>query len=299
MQVVTKTPQVTSKSFFSSVEGLQHLLEAPQDLLEITVEWNFQTPEQKKLEAILNSLKKINFPELEKIAELGGVKKVNKFLRDHGMDIQLDSIGADGVAAAIVFKITSKWVNPGKESYMFVDNKDVPAIDFAGQYIYQTTDQYTFTVLELENGDSLLVTLPTEEDEKRIYEGTYLHQMGRGMLNSYLGKNFHSLSNYGGLRMPKIDIRQQRDLSEILGLTDNLNGYIVSQALGQFLLQINEEGLKVKVAMAMAMEKGVSFDSTPYLELDKNFCAFLVRDKELLFAGYLTPDSWGEPKIHF
>lgn len=299
MQAVTKTPQATSKSFFSSVVGLQHLLEAPQDLLEIPIEWNFQTPEQKKLEAILNSLKRINFPELEKIAELGSVKKVNKFLRDHGMDIELDSIGADGVAAAIVFKITSKWVNPGKESYMFVDNKNVPAIDFAGQHIYQTTDQYTFTVLELENGDSVLVTLPLEEDENRIYESISLHQIGRGVLESYLNGNFDELSNYGGLRMPKIDIRQQRDLSEILGLTDNLNGYIVSQALGEFLLQINEEGLKVEVAMAMAMEKGISFDNTPYLELDENFCVFLLRNKELLFAGYLTPDSWGEPKIQF
>jgi hypothetical protein len=303
---MTNANQVSNtNAIFSSFVGINNLLDTLERTANRRLHWDFT--DREGLEEILNQLSTtLKFPELESIGQIGGVELVNQFLVDKGMNIQLDPISQEGIAAAIYFLLKSKWTQPGTENWLDIDgqvitsrlgyniyevalNNLVEAVEDEGQnpnltrYIY---DRQRFCVLELENGDEVIITLPPTNPSPQS-----LYWQGISLQACYMSDFTWWMKEFDGIEFPQVNCTVSTELGEIVGLKPEKSSYFISQALAETNLKVNELGVEAEVAMAASMEKSKI--------QALNYCRKTQKGSEVLASFLLPPTTWGKPEISF
>ncbi|TFH06004.1 MAG: hypothetical protein E4H14_11635, partial [Candidatus Thorarchaeota archaeon] len=108
---------------------------------------------------------------------------------------------------------------------------------------------------------------------------------------------------YDGFIFPKIDLDEETVLEWILDLRfETPKGvepfYVISQALQQTKLKMNELGFRVKSAVALGILAGAAPKKLEPYVINRPFLMWITRPglSKPLFIGYLNKDVWKDPK---
>jgi len=104
---------------------------------------------------------------------------------------------------------------------------------------------------------------------------------------------------YDGLMFPMVDLNQQVDISWLQGLSttgEDGRPAVISKAIQQNILKMNETGAQAKSAVAVMALRGFDFPKPPMV-IDRPFMVWFARKglSQPLFVGYIKEDAWKNP----
>ncbi len=235
--------------------------------------------------------------EIESIADTNH-KNINKWLAERGFQIQLGDFGPGGFGVASMLDLLGEWAIKGKKwSVKTEDDEYYPGIKMTnyGKEFYRVKENPNY-IIEIETKENDLVYLMMVDEVPT----------GLGLLDfvEKIHKEKHkALFDYDGFIFPKIDLDEQITLDWLLDLQfETPKGkepfYVISQALQQTKLKMNEEGFRVKSAVALGILAGAApVKKEPY-EINRPFLMWITREglSKPLFIAYLNKDVWKDPK---
>ncbi|TFG26544.1 hypothetical protein EU528_14195 [Candidatus Thorarchaeota archaeon] len=235
--------------------------------------------------------------EIESIANIDH-KIINKWLEDRGFQIKLVPFGPGGFGVASVLDLLGEWAIKGKEwSVQTDDGKYYPGINMNnyGKNFYRVKENPNF-IIEIETRDNDRVYLMMADE---VPEGFELLDYVEKIHNEKMTVPFE----YDGFIFPKIDLDEETVLEWIIGLRfetpkGDIPYYVISQALQQTKLKMNEIGFRVKSAVALGILAGAAPKKLePYI-INRPFLMWITRPglSKPLFIAYLNKDVWKDPQ---
>lgn len=239
-----------------------------------------------------------SIPEIESRASRNA-SELNKFLRARGFDVQLERLERDEFAAASVLDLQVKWLQGGTATKLFTGNREnyyeAVSIDKFGADIYSSTEHDEPIVkLRTKTGDTVFITPHDDCPKNRLF----LPQIAQTIQND-LESHHKPLVEYEGVIFPMVDLNQKIDIRWMKGMYttgDDGKLAIVSQALQQNILRINEIGAIAKSGVALGMTRSMSVDKMPFI-VNGPFLIWFSRQgiKDPLFVGHIEKDAWKNP----
>jgi hypothetical protein len=235
--------------------------------------------------------------EIESIAD-SNHKNINKWLADRGFQLQLSNFGPGGFGVASVLDLLGQWAIKGKkDSVRTEEDEYYPGIKMTnyGKRFYRIEENPNY-IIEIETNDNDHVYLMMVDEVPT----------GLGLLDfvEKIHKEKQSAQfDYESFIFPKINLDEEITLDWLLGLRfETPSGdepfYVISQALQQTKLKMNEEGFRVKSAAAFGILAGAApVKKEPYV-INRPFLMWISRDglSKPLFIAYLNKDVWKDPK---
>lgn len=235
--------------------------------------------------------------EIESVADIDN-EKINEWLKKRGFQIKLEPFGPGGFGVASVLDLLGQWVIKGKKwSVETEEGEYYPGIKMGnyGKKFHRVKDNPNF-IIEIETKDDDRVFLMMADAVPTGLELLdHIEQIQKEMKEAPF--------EYDGFVFPKIDLDEETILEWILELRfetpkDKEPFYVISQALQQTKLKMNEEGFRVKSAVALGILAGAAPKKTePYI-INQPFLMWITRPglAKPLFMGYLNKDVWKDPK---
>jgi len=275
-------------------------LKAADELLGQHGSWRL--PRGEKLEVVLPQLTS----ELSELSEimifkaglgLAGVKEVNKFLLDNKFTIQLAESGFVELAAASILDLQGRW--PGKynpkriENHVLASGNIVPAIRLKGVKGYF-----------MDNHNHPVISLQTEMDHDLgpiVFITRYEGELSDGAsalfdLTSQWQREIAARPDYDKfleVTIPMIHLHLSGDIEELLdGHTEDL---IITQALFEHILKMNEAGFRARAAAVFAATRSLRPRTEPYA-IDGPFIAWVETQSGInAFSAYVVEKDMRDP----
>jgi len=235
-----------------------------------------------------------NLKEIESIAAWeAGI--INDFLKKKGFTIQLDEFDKDEFGVASVLDLLVEWLVKGDQATINTpDNSQFPGVGINKHGV-------TFhTVSEHPNPVACLQT----KDQYNVYL-TMLDKPPTEMFSLFekavqFSSSLSYCSDFEGLEFPMVDLRQQTDISWLLGMgTSDEKGdpWFISQALQENRLRMNEIGARAQSATAIGVKRGIAPLPKPVHIINEPFLIWFMRpDIPIpLFVGYIVEADWKNP----
>ncbi|TFG98869.1 hypothetical protein E4H12_04740 [Candidatus Thorarchaeota archaeon] len=235
--------------------------------------------------------------EIESIANTNN-KIINEWLKERGFQIKLEPFGPGGFGVASVLDLLGQWAIEGKEwSVETEDGKYYPGIKMNnyGNKFYHVKDNPNF-IIEIETKDNDRVYLMmANEVPTGLSLLDYVEQLHKEKTTVPF--------QYDGFIFPKIDLDEETILEWILDLRfetpkGDIPYYVISQALQQTKLKMNEVGFRVKSAVALGILAGAAPKKLEPYVINRPFLLWIRRPglSKPLFIAYLNKDVWKDPK---
>src|SRR3989344_5162663 len=273
---------------FSSYPVIGALL-AAEDALHLLPDWGGNQQQKEFMQAHYGpghgDISKI--PELKSRADKT-VDPINQWLRENGFNIQLDSFSTSGgIAVASILKLLVQWLIPG----------DVVTIrdQYPGVRIPTKNSRATFFTA---SGHNDPIACLATQDTTNVYltmsppPATVLEMMDK--IQQIRTRRQYN-EDYGAIRFPMVDLRQQPDMSWLSGMTTFDNAGVqafIDQALMEVLFKMNEKGARAEVAFTASVLRSRSIPA-PYHIIDEPFRVRFERpDLALpLFGACITEED--------
>lgn len=260
--------------------------------------WHSINPQQEQF--ITNTFTQVrsevaSIPEIESVAS-HSVFEINAFLRQKGFSIQLDEMGdPEAIAAASVLDLIVEWEEKGRAIRLSTQSGEYDGVSIGKQGVSvrnSRTHNHPIAELETKSGDQVFMTVldtPPLEDSNLVNTAQRIQT----------GFDWTIFPEHAGVVFPMVDLDQKVDCSWIEGLaTKGEDGkpVIITQALQQNILKMNETGAQAKSGFAFGAMRGIEMPKPP-LVIDRPFLIWFVREglKQPLFVGYIKEDSWKNP----
>ncbi|EKD55923.1 MAG: hypothetical protein ACD_58C00342G0002 [uncultured bacterium] len=222
------------------------------------------------------------------------VEHINSFLAENGFTIQLrkdNSPGAFYVAAII--KIKETWLNKGKKVQMRAkDGQNYPAVKMKEEVTFYQLPSYQEPVASFEatNRDRIcMIKSPCPEGQLDLT--AWVIEAARQMRPTR--------TQYEGLIFPMVDLRQQENLYWLLGMhTTGQDGKpaIITQALAEVVLKMNESGCLAAAAVALGVSRGLDFSRGEPYQMNEPFLFWIDRPGiGPIFMAHISEADWKEP----
>ena len=235
--------------------------------------------------------------EIESIADTNN-KNINEWLADRGFQIKLGPFGPGGFGVASVLDLLGQWAVKGKNySVETEDGKYYPGIRMTnfGRKFSSVKGNPNF-IIEIETKDSDWVhIMMADEVPTGLALLDYVEQIQKEKMEVPF--------EYEGFIFPKIDLDEETVIEWILGLRfETLGGdvpfYVISEALQQTKLKMNEIGFRVKSAVALGILAGAPPKRTEPYVINRPFLMWITRTglSKPLFIAYLNKDVWKDPE---
>lgn len=254
------------------------------------------TEDQKYILGLMEEALKIHYsPEQIKSFISGSAAELNRILKDHGFDIQLDESMPIDLGVVTIMNLIGKWLVKAVETTVTNDGISYPAAFIKTGASIKTIHQYTDhekQVLQILTTEGLVVYIEIADQERSGME---------------LFKHIISLTEGMSLReiecnatIPMVSVDHQPDISWLTGMHASNTDLVISQALQQNKLTIDLDGIHAESAVALAAKRGMAFDRK-HMVIDKPFNIWLEYGDDPynkhfpLFAAYVAPDSWKKP----
>ena len=236
-------------------------------------------------------------PEIESIASWSA-DEINKFLAGKGFDIQLNPFSSQEFGVASVLDMLVEWAEKGEATSVTRRNTHdaYPAVRIAGgsyvDFLETKGHNHAIARLRTKSGDLVHMTildyLPDNSGSFKLVE-----------IAEELSEGDESDNLIGGVVFPMVSLNQQVDISWLIGLrTTGANELpaIITQALQQTKLRMNEKGARAQSAVAIAIIRG-GFSPEKQYVIDKPFLFWITRPSicKPLFVAYVTEDDWKNP----
>ena len=248
-----------------------------------------------------------NVPEMKQIANTD-VRKINKFLKDEGFQIQLKPFTPGGFGMASVMKIAMEWLSAGRKVTIRPAGLAYPpSAVYRGAAL--TEGVTVFADINPATGirREPIVQVHTKTGDMVYLQACDVAALANDDLNeihdamqSAVARQVRD-TNFKGVHFPVIHLDDSPDISWLLGMTCSgpkmQDGAFISQALQQTKFTMDESGAKVESAVAIAMTRNClasSRPSPPPVIINKTFVVTIVRPGVHwpIFIGKLGPDVW-------
>ena len=246
-----------------------------------------------ELEKVLRELQEGSPLTIESVVS-HSADEINQFLKDHGLDIQLERLSPPDLGVASVEEVLVKWAQEGTNLRIQAENKSYDAAML----------KEGVSVLNVGGGHNPVVVIDTKHPDYKV-KMTVPNQPpkdGFGLL-SFIEKMEQSKksadADYKGVIFPKVDLNQQVDIDWLKMLNtqgkDDLPA-IITQALQQTIFKLNEKGAYAKSGVALGAMRGSIREPLPYI-IDKPFVCWIEKEGVSipLFAGYIDYADWKDP----
>lgn len=266
-------------------------LAALRELAGTTRPWTTSNAEQRRFTARAKELEHLlaTIPELRAVASRDAAD-VNAFLRACGSAIQLQpwDAASDGCGAAGALDLRMRWSSAGAKSTLrcALDGASYPAAILPRKTVLLHTsriDGATVAEVLTQGADRVFAAVadPAPDADLVAY--------AQGVRTSL------RFPECGQLVLPMVDLDARVDLGWLLGLrtSDARGPLIISQALQQVRLRLNELGARAQSEAAVAARRGMGRSLT----IDRPFLLWVERAglPEPLLAAHVCPDSWKDP----
>ncbi|MHA1937771.1 MAG: hypothetical protein ACXABV_07195 [Candidatus Thorarchaeota archaeon] len=233
--------------------------------------------------------------EIKRIAHFD-VEVVNKWLKEHDFDIQLDSFDENGFGAAGMIDLLGLWLVKGRQASIATDNGGkYPGVRMDTGFTFNTVGGSSDLVVALETGDQDVVYMMMDEKVPSGFS-----------MVSYVEEILQNMTpverDYEAVVFPMIDLNEEGELEWLINLQlmipqDRFPFYFIQQALQQTKLKMNQEGYRIKSVAAAAMMLGAALPETPPYIINRPFLMWIMRPglSRPLFVAYLNTDVWKDP----
>lgn len=285
----------TTKSTTSCLTPILGSLIAAEEIIGPRRKWRPVNDSQREfIREYLADLEAIRtLPELESLASYDA-NELNRFLADRGFSIRLPKLEDPDFGVASVFELLVEWLDRGEQAKVYHDSISYPAIRIESGFTVLTpiNTAYPIAKLETKSRDEVFIKIHPDAPEDFIDQERQINLC----LHSQPDRQYRSIT------FPMVDLGQEEDISWIKGLETRDTGgqaAVVAQALQQTKFRMNEIGAKVESAVAIHMQRMVSFadPNGKHLTIDKPFLLWIRRTgfEKPIFSGWFAPDSWKQP----
>ncbi|MGQ4912378.1 MAG: hypothetical protein ACP6KW_09440 [Candidatus Thorarchaeota archaeon] len=234
--------------------------------------------------------------EIESIADTDS-EEINKWLRSRGFQIKLQPFGPGGFGIASVLDLLGLWEAKGKKSSVVTeDGRHFPGIKM---------NSATVRSYHVEGNPNLIIEIGTRIGDKvhlmmadEVPSGLNLLDFVEQIQREQKPTPFE----YDEVIFPMIDLDEVTMIEWILGLRfETSDGkvphFVISQALAQTKLKMNEVGFRVKGAVAFGILAGPPPRRVKTYMINRPFLMWITRPglAKPLFVGYLSEDVWKDP----
>lgn len=241
----------------------------------------------------------VDFVETEAGLGRSGMAQVNRFLKDHHFDIQLDpsNVQPSDVSAAAVMDIKVTWREKGEardHRLSTGSQKEVPGVWMSSINTASSANGHNYPIIQVPTQNGFDVYM-TRYDDALSNDPMALSQVTASLMNG-IGNE----EAVKGAWFPMVDFEKMGDLSWLLGATttDAHDGITVTitQALAQYRLRMNEVGARAEAAVAVSGSKGLSFSGPNPVYIDGPFLVWFVKDGVTYFSAYIDEESMKKPR---
>lgn len=190
--------------------------------------------------------------------------QINKFLKDNGIDIQLqpwDEARKETFGFAGLLNLLRPWIAPGQKNFRLMEGKLGFRLD---------TERHQLGYRKTQTGE-LVIVVPAQKRDDFVYftqapkgslEGHDLIEFCR---QRFMSADF-SVGDYSGVILPKWTFQKPVDVSGMLGLSARSfseHVWRLTQALMEGLCTLNSEGVHFKAAFAAAATREAFYVQDP------------------------------------
>ncbi len=227
--------------------------------------------------------------EIESVADTN-VKNINNWLKERGFSIQLSPLSEGGFAVASMLDLIGEWTNKGNEDSVRTEDDEY----FAGVKM----TNYGLEFHRVEGNPNIIIEIETKVSDKVYLMMADDAPVGFAMVDHVesISQSMKKIeSEHEGVIFPMVDLNEQGPLEWLIGL--GIGGMVVAEALQQTKLKMNEEGFRVKSAVAMGILKAPPKRDQPYM-INRPFLMWVKRPGLVkpLFVAYLNKDVWKNPE---
>ncbi|RLI56658.1 MAG: hypothetical protein DRP09_05655 [Candidatus Thorarchaeota archaeon] len=234
--------------------------------------------------------------EIESIADTDS-EEINKWSRSRGFQINLQPFGSGGFGIASVLDLLGLWVAKGKKSSVVTEDSQ----HFRGIKMTSTAVRS----YHVEGNPNLIIEIGTRIGDKvhlmmadKVPSGLTLLDFVEQINREQKPTPFE----YDEVIFPMIDLDEVTMIEWILGLQfETSNGkvpyFVISQALAQTKMKMNEAGFRVRGAVAFGILAGPPLRRVKTYMINRPFLMWIARPgfSRPLFIGYLNEDVWRDP----
>ncbi|MFW9912686.1 MAG: hypothetical protein ACFFEU_09450 [Candidatus Thorarchaeota archaeon] len=233
--------------------------------------------------------------EIESVAHID-IEVINKWLREHDFDIQLDPFDENGFGVAAMLDLLGLWLAKGtRASVATEDGSTYPGVRMDTGFTFNTVGGSTNLVVALETGDQDAVYMMMADKVPSGFDMvTYVEEILQNMTPVE--------RDYEAIVFPMIDLNEEGELEWLINLQlmipqDRFPFYFIQQALQQTKLKMNQEGYRVKSVAAVAAMLGAGHPEVPPYIINRPFIMWITRPglSKPLFVAYLNTDVWKDP----
>lgn len=281
----------------SEVYTITAALKRAEEMMNLKKDWQPKNDIQKQF--LKNFLQVCRNDKLDKIElEVSDeAEKINAFLEKKGFSIRLQHFPPNTFGFASILDLIVEWLYPGEK--IKIDAKNGGKYDGVRikkesvSFFESTINGYKNIVacIKTKSGDIVCITVPKEP-----LEGLDLIEMACA-----ISKNMTILRDkYDGVRFPMVDLDITNDIKWLIGMsTVNAKDKpaIISQAIQQIKIKMNEKGARFQSATAMAVTLMAVMIPKQDLIIREPFFVWVERHnlKKPLMVAFITEESWKNP----
>jgi len=227
---------------------------------------------------------------------------INKWLKDHKFDIQLEVPGDNNTpnvfAVASILDVLVEWLEEGEKRQVM---SAVSGMAYKGVYLKRTQGATGF--LDEDIHPHHIVRIATKSGDLLFM--TALDEMPDGVFA--ISEKIKSLSDVfkmpdhiAGVSFPMVDYDRMVDIGWICGMHTGKRpeDFYIQQALQQTKFRMNEKGARAQSAVAMGFRCLSMSAPETVVRIDRPFLLWIERPgvDTPLFSGVFAEDVWKEPK---
>ena len=230
-----------------------------------------------------------NIKEIESIADTN-VKNINDWLKERGFSIQLSPIGEGGFGVASLLDLLSQWATKGNKASVITEEEEYfPGVKMTN---------YGLGFHRVEGNPNIIIEIETKASDRVYLMMADDVPTGFAMVGHVesISKSMSEIEpEHEGVIFPMVDLNEEGILEWLISL--RIGGMVVAEALQQTKLKMNEEGFRVKSAVAMGILKAPPKRGQPYM-INRPFLMWVKRPglAKPLFVAYLNKDVWKDPE---
>lgn len=215
---------------------------------------------------------------------------LNQILADHGLGIKLQPWPKNGnhFGMVAINKFGVQWLVEGDTAHygkpILIEDRPAFRLKKDARVLFSSDRQ------------NPTVQVPTKSGDIVYFAKSPRQVQGFDLLKAVadLERNFapDRYSSYAGVDIPKVKFSHQPDMRWVIGLKNG--DWFLSQALQEIQFGMDQHGAEVVEATAAAATRS----SPEYYKIDESFLMWIRRPEvsEPLFAAWITPDDWRDPK---
>lgn len=237
----------------------------------------------------VDALKKLGL--LDGAAQLGGVDRVNDMFARHGINVRLDDVPPDGIAAGGVFHFKADWKGTEAKLKAKDENGSEKEFDAFKKEVKSFKVDGT-TVIEVYRDDAKGITMYMAASDADL-KGYDAYKKAFELTP---GKNTPR-DEYDEAIIPKMKVRDEGDVPQLRGMKADGN-YSVDQAKIFTSADFDQNGAEIKQGLGVTMLKSMVEFPKPVFKMDKPPLVWVMQDgaSKPLIAFRVSQESWKDPK---